>query len=106
MVRARFVLMVLLALLLSFVLSSANAQAVPAAMPLATTASDPIPAGQIGGVTTAIMWSDGNLFFNVGPRIVRLAVSAAAPLTPTLPAVYGGILPGIPEDMKLANGYL
>ncbi|MFN8595076.1 MAG: hypothetical protein U0559_02695 [Anaerolineae bacterium] len=104
MARTRLIVLTLLVLIASFILSSASAWAVPPNVPSATTPA--IPIGQIGGVTTAMAWNNGNLFFNVGPRIARLAVSAATPLTPTLPAAYGGILPGIPEDMKIANGYV
>jgi hypothetical protein len=50
------------------------------------------------------VYSNGQLYFSVGPRIARMAVSAATPGTPTLPPVYSSILPGIPVDLKVANG--
>ena len=102
MARTRLTILIVLALLGTFLLSSASAQAVPAS---ALLAAESIPTGQIGGVTTVMAWDNNNLFFNVGPRLARVSVSAASPLTPTLPAAYGGILPGIPEDIKIANGY-
>ena len=62
--------------------------------------------GQIGGVTNAVVFSGGQLFTNIGPRIARMAISQADPEAPALPPTLGGILPGVPEDLKLANGYL
>lgn len=106
MLRTRFALLAIFALFLSFAFSAVSVLAVPATAPAAPTAGASIPAGQIGGATTAIVMAGGNLYFNVGPRIARTAVSNSAPLTPTLPAAYSGILPGIPEDIKFANGYL
>ena len=91
--------LVLLVVLVTATLVQAQGQAALSA------ATDPVPSGQIGGVTTAIAYSGGQLYFNVGPRLARLTVSAAAPLTPTLPGVYGGLLPGVPEDIKVANGF-
>jgi uncharacterized repeat protein (TIGR01451 family) len=61
--------------------------------------------GQIGGVTNAVVLDGTNLFFHVGPRIARSAISASTPLSPTQPAL-GDILPGVPVDLKVANGYL
>jgi hypothetical protein len=68
--------------------------------------ADQTVVGQIGGVTNAVVLSGGQLYFNVGPRIVRMAVPNGTPLAPTLPGTYGGILPGIPVDMKVANGFV
>jgi hypothetical protein len=62
--------------------------------------------GQIGGVTNAVVLSGGQLYFNVGPRIVRMTVPDGSPWAPSLPGTYGGILPGIPVDIKVANGFV
>ncbi len=69
----------------------------------AATASAWIVVGQIGGVTnvTAIS-TTGQLYTNVGPRVVKMALSTSTPGAP----VYGPILPGVPQDLKLANGFV
>lgn len=95
--RIKLSILVLLSLLATSILAPAIVQAVP------TAANAAIPVGQIGGVTNAAVFSGGQLYFNVGPRIAKMTVTS--PLTPQ-PAVYGDILPGIPEDIKVANGYV
>ncbi len=62
--------------------------------------------GQIGGVTNAVVYSEGQLFTNIGPRIAGMAISDSDPEELALPPTLGGILPGVPEDLKLANGFL
>jgi hypothetical protein len=98
--RIQVSILVLLVLLAAAVLLPASAQNAP------TAASNPVLSHQIGGVTSAIAYDNGNLFFNVGPRLVRLAVSSSTALAPTLPDVYGPVLPGVPVSIKAANGYL
>ena len=68
--------------------------------------SRPIVIGQTGGVTNAVAYHDSYLFFNIGPRLARVEVPASDPEHPLIPPVYSTILPGIPEDIKIANGYV
>ena len=94
----------ILTLVMAVALVTASVQAVPLAAP------GSIPVGQIGGVTNVTAFvpgaGGGQLYFNVGPRLARVNVSSATPLAPALPPAYGPILPGIPEDIKIANGYI
>ncbi len=98
--RIKLSFLAIFALLMIVALLPARAQTSP------TMVGDPIPIGQIGGTTSTVAFNGGNLYFNVGPRLARMAISDSTPLTPTLPPTYGGILAGIPEDIKVANGYL
>ena len=98
--RIKLSILALFVFLLTAALTSATAQNAP------TVINAQIPVGQIGGAANAVVFNSGNLYFNIGPRIARLAVLSTAPLTPTLPAAYGDILPGVPTDIKIANGYL
>lgn len=66
----------------------------------------PTVVGQIGGVTNAVAYYDNYLYFNVGSRLASMAVSSAQPGQPFKPERYGPILPGVPQDIKVANGYL
>lgn len=68
--------------------------------------SRPIVIGQAGGVANAVAYQSGNLYFSVGPRLARAPVQASDPGHPLIPPVYTAILPGIPEDIKIANNYL
>ena len=96
--RTKLFIVPLLVLLLTAGFAPTPGLALPA------TGSDPTQIGQLGGVTTAVAYSGGQLYFNVGPRIARMAVSASAPDKPLKPGAYGGMLPGIPGDIKVANG--
>jgi hypothetical protein len=91
-----------------FILASAVSLLTAAIAPAITLADSYTPSlvGQVGGVTNVTAYDNGQLYFNVGPRIARMAVSAETPAAPTKPETYGGILPGIPQDIKIANGYL
>lgn len=94
---------VILVIVSSLFLSSAiPAHADPAAL------ANPIVIGQIGGVTKVVAYDEDNgyLFFNVGPRLARMTLTAADPAHPVQPAIYSAVLPGIPEDIELSNGYL
>ena len=66
----------------------------------------PTVVGQVGGVTNAVAYYDNYLFFNVGPRLASMALSSAQPGQPFKPERYGPTLPGVPQDIKVANGYL
>ena len=66
----------------------------------------PTVVGQVGGVTNAVAYYDNYLYFNVGPRLASMAVSSAEPGQPFKPQRYGPVLPGVPQDIKVANGYL
>ena len=66
----------------------------------------PTVVGQVGGVTNAVAYHDSYLFFNVGPRLASMAVTSAQPGQPFKPERYSAILPGVPQDIKVANGYL
>jgi hypothetical protein len=66
----------------------------------------PTVVGQIGGVTNAVAYYDNYVFFNVGPRLASMAIASAQPGQPVKPERYGPILPGVPLDIKVANGYL
>ncbi len=59
-------------------------------------------AGQIGGVSNVTALSGGQLYTNVGPRVVKMALSTSTPGTPA----YSPILPGVPQDLKVANGFV
>jgi len=66
----------------------------------------PTVVGQVGGVTNAVAYYDNYIYFNVGPRLASMAISSAQPGQPVKPQRYGAILPGVPQDIKVANGYL
>ena len=66
----------------------------------------PTVVGQVGGVTNAVAYYDNYIYFNVGPRLASMAISSAQPGQPFKPERYGGVLPGVPQDIKVANGYL
>ena len=66
----------------------------------------PTVVGQVGGVTNAVAYYDNYIYFNVGPRLASMAISSAQPGQPFKPERYGAILPGIPQDIKVGNGYL
>lgn len=68
--------------------------------------SRPIVIGQAGGVTNAVAYHGGYLYFSVGPRLGRVSVPSSDPGHPLIPPVYTAILPGIPEDIKIANNYV
>ncbi len=102
--RTKLFILPLLVLLLTSNLSPASGLAVPGGLAAPGTGSDPTQIGQLGGVTKAVAYDAGMLYFNVGPRIARMAVSATAPNKPLKPETVGGMLPGIPEDIKVANG--
>jgi hypothetical protein len=89
-----------------FLLTSLGSPVMPARANPTLTPADPIQVGQIGGVTNAVALNGDHLYFNVGPRIVRMDIPAASPGEPTKPGAYSGILPGIPVDIKVANGFI
>jgi hypothetical protein len=66
----------------------------------------PTVVGQVGGVTNAVAYYDSYIYFNVGPRLASMAISSAQPGQPFKPQRYGAVLPGVPQDIKVANGYL
>jgi hypothetical protein len=86
----------LLLLLLVSLLGPAAVSAAPVATPTII--------GQVGGASNAVVYGGGQLYVNIGPRLIRLAAANLA--APGLPPTFGPILPGIPEDLELANGYL
>ena len=93
-------------LLIVFLLTSFISPALPVKAFSALTAADPVQVGQIGGVTNVVFLDGNHLFFNVGPRMVRMDVSPASPGAPIAPGAYGGILPGVPVDIKVSNGFI
>ncbi|RPH68845.1 hypothetical protein EHM76_07515, partial [bacterium] len=99
----KFITLSFLALLLASLISPTPAP-VMASVQSALAAGDLTLVGQAGGVTTAVVYSGGKLFFNVGPRVAMMDASTLS--APVKPETYGAILPGIPEDIKAANGYL
>ena len=66
----------------------------------------PTVVGQAGGVTNAVAYYGSHIYFNIGPRLASMAVTSSQPDKPFKPERYGPILPGVPQDIKIANGYL
>ncbi len=66
----------------------------------------PTVLGQVGGVTNAVAYYDNYIYFNVGPRLASMAIASGQPGQPVKPARYGAILPGVPQDIEVVNGYL
>ncbi len=93
-------------LLIVVLLTSLGSPVRPAQALSVLTPADPVRVGQLGGVTNTVVFNGNQLFFNVGPRIVRLDVPAGSPGAPAKPGIYSDILPGIPVDIKVANGFI
>jgi hypothetical protein len=102
--RTKLPILVFLVILMVSLLSATAVPTAAAVWAPQAPATGPTLAGQAGGVTTTVGFSEGQLYFNVGPRIARMAASKLH--APALPAAYSEILPGIPEDIKVANGYV
>lgn len=97
---SRFTCVHLLIIVLCFLATATPLHAEPTVLP------HPLVVGQIGGVAKTMAFNGDYVFFNIGPRIARMLISSADPAHPTAPPLYSDILPGVPEDIKYAHGYL
>jgi hypothetical protein len=93
-------------LTLPLVLMLLIAQAAPITVQAAGGAPTLLLAGQIGGVSRVTAYSGGQMYTNFGPRVVRLPLPLTTTAAPSAPAAYSPVLPAIPQDLKVANGFV